>query len=83
MKVKIVGNIIIFLIILLALYAIIGSAVAHFGAARYVEHLEDNGATCSKHRQQSGPAHTRKVYWICDDKEIKYWHGHFWEWWSK
>ena len=83
MKIEYIGNLFIVMVICVALYAQFGGMAAHAGAARYVKQLEANGASCETIRQSSGPAHSRKTYWVCDGKEIKWWHGHFWEWWDK
>lgn len=76
-------NTFITLVIVIALYAHVGGMMANVGAIKYVEKLEAEGQVCEKIRQQNGPPHARKTYWICDGVEIKWWHGHFWEWWDK
>jgi len=70
-------------VIAFALYAHIGGMMANLGAHEYVKRLEAEGQECTKIQQDTGPPHTRKVYWICDGVEIKWWEGHFYDWWDK
>ena len=60
------------LVLVVAIFAIVmivPGMYLSFQAHGYVEDLEAKGVQCARHKEDSGPSHTRMIYWICDNGE--------------